>query len=65
MTDIAAFPALVLAKARTHTAESIGQPRAADDLRNNEALWLWVPGRARRARLPGTTGRVRDTGLVR
>src|SRR5262249_30781073 len=26
-----------------------------DALRNHEVLWLWVPGRARAARLPGTT----------
>jgi len=40
MTD--AFP-VVLAKARTHTAESIGRDWMADNLRNNNVLWLWVP----------------------
>jgi hypothetical protein len=41
MTD--RFLAVVLAKARTHTAESIGESRMAVDLRNNNVLWLWVP----------------------
>jgi hypothetical protein len=52
MTDLMA---VVPAKAGTHTAESFGGLEMADDLRNNEVLWLWVPGRARCARLPGTT----------
>ena len=41
MTDL--LSAVVLAKARTHTAESIGESEMAVDLRNNDALWLWVP----------------------
>ena len=40
MTDLIA---VVPAKAGTHTAESIGRPAMADDLRRNEILWLWVP----------------------
>jgi hypothetical protein len=44
--------AVVPAKAGTHTAKSLGGVSVADNLRNNEILWLWVPGRAR---LPGTT----------
>ena len=52
MTDLLA---VVPAKAGTHTAEAIGGLKMADDLRNNAVLWLWVPGRARCARLPGTT----------
>ena len=39
--------AVVLAKARTHTAESIGQSKMAVDLHNNKALWLWVLAFAR------------------
>jgi hypothetical protein len=34
---------VVPAKAGTHTAESPGGPKVADDLRCNEVLWLWVP----------------------
>jgi hypothetical protein len=34
---------VVLAKARTHTAESLGESRMAVGLRNNNVLWLWVP----------------------
>jgi hypothetical protein len=52
MTDLFA---VVPAKAGTHTAKSLGGLRMADDLRNNVVLWLWIPGRARCARLPGTT----------
>ena len=47
--------AVVPAKAGTHTAESPGRLKMADDLHNNGILWLWVPGRARFTRLPGTT----------
>jgi hypothetical protein len=36
-------PSVVPAKAGTHTAESICGAPVADDLRNNESLWLWVP----------------------
>ena len=35
--------AVVPAKAGTHTAESVGRRKIADDLRHNEVLWLWVP----------------------
>jgi hypothetical protein len=52
MTDLFT---VVLAKARTYTAESLGESKMAVDLRSNDVLWLWVPGRARDARLPGTT----------
>jgi hypothetical protein len=34
---------VVLAKARTHTAESLGESKMAVDLRSNDVLWLWVP----------------------
>jgi hypothetical protein len=52
MTDLFT---VVLAKARTHTAESLGESKMAVDLRSNDVLWLWVSGRAGDARLPGTT----------
>jgi hypothetical protein len=35
--------AVVPAKAGTHTAESLGGMKMADDLRSNEVLSLWVP----------------------
>src|SRR5258708_17194534 len=42
---------VVLANARTHTAESIVRSRVADDLRDNNVLWLWIPDRARKGSL--------------
>src|SRR6266852_9224157 len=47
---------VVLANATTHTAESIVRSRVADDLRDNNVLWLWIPDRARKGSL------VRDDG---
>jgi hypothetical protein len=47
MTDL--LP-VVPAKAGTHTAQSLGEFKMADDLRNDGGRWLWVPGRASLAR---------------
>jgi hypothetical protein len=44
-------PAVVLAKARTHTARSRFGGKMADDLISYEGRWLWVPAFA------GTTKR--------
>ncbi|HWZ40122.1 MAG TPA: hypothetical protein VNY08_17660 [Bradyrhizobium sp.] len=49
------IPSVVPANAGTHTAESFRETRLVDTLLNNVSLWLWIPGRARAARLPGTT----------
>jgi hypothetical protein len=42
----AAISAVVMAKARPHTAESINSARLVDDPANNFGLWLWVLDRA-------------------
>jgi len=39
----AALIGVVPASAGTHTAESTNEARLVIDLRNNDALWLWVP----------------------
>jgi hypothetical protein len=43
---------VVLAKARTHTAESVGESKVVVDLRSNNALWLWVLAFARTTVVP-------------
>jgi hypothetical protein len=50
MTD-RALP-VVLAKARTHTTESLGESKMAVDPRSNNALWLWVLAFARTTVVP-------------
>jgi len=47
--------AVVLAKARTHTAKSIGRAHLVDNCVDDIGLWLWVLDRARVARLSRTT----------